>query len=94
MGSLKNMIAFLEDTAETLVSITEKLEKIQSHFNKNFNNVAKIRSDEIEFLQEEFFKDKNLFPDEVNKLFNEGLKSQADIFADRLKELKSKIMMK
>jgi len=90
MGSLKNMIDFLEDTSDTLKSISEKLEKIQSHFNKNFNNVAKIRSDEIEFLQEEFFKDKNLFPGEVDKLYKDALKSQDVIFSEKLNELKTK----
>lgn len=90
MGSLKSMISFLENTSGTLTSIAEKLEKIQSYFNSNFNNVAKIRSDEIEFLQNEFFRDKNLFPAEINRLYNDALKSQSDIFSRKLSELKSK----
>lgn len=90
MSSLKNMIAFLHDTSETLESINNKLEKIQSLFNKNFNNVVKVRSDEIKFLQEEFFNDKNRFPEEVDNLFKAALESQDKIFSKKLIELKSK----
>ncbi|MFA5519053.1 MAG: hypothetical protein WDA74_07360 [Spirochaetota bacterium] len=89
MSSLKDMIAFLNDTTETLESISNKLEKIQSLFNKNFNNVIKVRTDEIEFLQEEFFKNKSNFPVEVDNLFKDAINPQSKIFNEKLLKLKS-----
>lgn len=90
MSTLKNMIAFLNDTADTLENINSKLEKVQSHFNKNFNNVVNVRKDEIEFLQGEFFKDKSSFPKEVENLFQAAVESQGKVFTEKMKELKSK----
>lgn len=90
MSSLKDMITFINNTDETLENINNKLEKIQSLFNKNFNNVIKVRTDEITFLQEEFFKNKNNFPPEVDNLFKAAIKSQTKVFAKNLTELKSK----
>jgi uncharacterized coiled-coil protein SlyX len=76
MGTLKGMIEFLESSISTASDIDEKLNKIQEHFNSNFNNVVKVRTSEIEFLQDEFFKDPGKFPDQITEHYNKSLIEQ------------------
>lgn len=90
MSTLKNMIEFLEETAGSMDSINSKLEKIQAHFNSNFNNVVKVRSAEIEFLQDEYFKDQSQFPPEVTELYSISLETQKKLFQENLQDLKKK----
>ncbi|HPJ36351.1 MAG TPA: hypothetical protein PK358_16050 [Spirochaetota bacterium] len=90
MGSLKDMVHFLEDTLDSMESIQNKLEKLQEHFNKNFNNVIAVRNSEIEFLQKEFFMDQEKFPDEIRDLYKTGLKNQEKAFEENLSSLKKK----
>jgi DNA repair exonuclease SbcCD ATPase subunit len=98
MGSLKDMINFLYDTRHTMESILDKLDKLQEHFNRNYNNVIAVRNSEIEFLQKEFFARPESFPAEIRELYNKNLKTQEKIFSENLSaiikkrdELKSNI---
>lgn len=84
MGSLKDMINFLERTEGCIGSITEKLEKLQEHFNRNYNNVISVRNSEIEFLQKKFLSSPESFPSEIRELFNRNLKTQEKVFSENL----------
>jgi predicted nucleic acid-binding Zn-ribbon protein len=87
MGTLKSMVEFIETSISTASEIDEKLNKIQAHFNTNFNNVIKVRTAEIEFLQNEFFKDPDKFPREVRDLYKESLIEQGKKFKQNLSKL-------
>jgi len=87
MGTLKSMIEFLELSISTTEEIDRKLNKIQEHFNSNFNNIIKIRTSEIEFLQNEFFKDQEKFPAEIKTLYNKNLIEQGMKFRQSLAKL-------
>jgi len=76
MGSLKQMINFLDKNEKNILSIQDKLEKIQIYFNDNFKNVEKIRNDEIQFLQKEFFSNQSVYPTEIVKIYNKKVKLQ------------------
>ena len=80
MGTLKDMIDFLEDTHLVMQSIAGKLGKLQENFNRNYNNVISVRNAEIEFLQEEFFNAPESFPREIRELFDKNLEVQKNIF--------------
>ncbi|HNX23298.1 MAG TPA: hypothetical protein PKG60_04580 [Spirochaetota bacterium] len=87
MGTLNSMVEFLESAIVTVTDIDDKLSKIQEHFNSNFNNVIKVRTSEIEFLQNEYFKNPEKFPSEVKSLFNKNLYEQGKKFKLNLKKL-------
>jgi chromosome segregation ATPase len=98
MGSLKEMIGFLDDTRKIMESILDKLGKLQEHFNRNYNNVIAVRNSEIQFLQKEFFTRPESFPAEIRELYSRNLKTQEKIFSENLSaiikkrdELKSNI---
>ncbi|MFC1669165.1 hypothetical protein ACFL20_02155 [Spirochaetota bacterium] len=80
MGSLKDMIKFLEKTNDSLGKVEKNLDEIQEYFNNNFSNLNIIRNEEIEFLQDEFFNDYNKFPGEIQKLYKGEIKNQEDLF--------------
>lgn len=90
MGSLKEMVKFLEDTREIMESILDKLGKLQEHFNRNYNNVIAVRNSEIEFLQGEFFRHPDSFPPEITELYNTNLKRQEKSFDDNLSAIGKK----
>jgi len=87
MGSLAKMIDFLDDTGKEVTDIREKLEKVQEYFNDNFNNVTKIRTREITWLQENFFEDMSRFPESVQNSYKKNLPEAEKNFEDQLKKL-------
>jgi len=91
MGSLASMIDFLDDNSNSLKNISEKLGKIQQYFNENFNNVNRIRKEEIKFLQENFFKNRKNLPAEIEKFYEEMLPDQKKKFNSEFEDLKKKM---
>jgi len=94
MGTLKSLIDFIETSISTASEIDIRLNKIQEHFNVNFNNIVKVRTAEIEFLQNEFFKDQGKFPEEIKVIYKETLIEQGKKFKQnlaRLEEQKTKL---
>ena len=87
MGDLTGMLKFLKGTRKDLEDISGKLDKIQLYFNNNFSNVNQVRNVEIEFLQDEFFKDQSQFPKEVSGLFKKHTKKEESKFDKNLKKL-------
>ena len=87
MGNLKSMVEFLESAILTASVIDDKLNKIQEHFNINFNNVVNVRTSEIDFLQNEFFKDPAKFPSEIKDLYNKNVYEQRKKFNQNLTKL-------
>jgi len=87
MGTLNSMVEFLESSISTASAIDEKLNKIQEHFNANFNNVVKVRTSEIEFLQNEYFKTPEKFPSQIKELYNKSLYEQGKKFKQNLTKL-------
>jgi predicted nucleic acid-binding Zn-ribbon protein len=90
MGSLASMIEFLTNTSEELDDIKNKLDKIQEYFNNNFSNVNQIRIAEIEFLQNEFFENRESFPVEISKLYDDEYRKQEGIFNNNIEEMRKK----
>ena len=90
MGSLASMIEFLTNTSYELDAIKNKLDKIQEYFNNNFSNVNQIRILEIEFLQNEFFKNRESFPGEISKLYDDEYEKQEGIFNKNIEEMRKK----
>jgi len=90
MGTLADMVAFLDDTSAILDDIGRKVGKIQEYFNVNFNNVTAVRTDEISRLQENFFRDRNGFPPDISRLFEKEFPLQEKIFINELAALKTK----
>jgi predicted nucleic acid-binding Zn-ribbon protein len=87
MGTLNSMVEFLEASISTASVIDEKLNKIQEHFNSNFNNIVKVRTSEIEFLQTEYFKTPEKFPSQIKELYNKSLYEQGKKFKQNLTKL-------
>ena len=87
MGSLKDMLSFLEKTSKCLIEIDTKLDNIQRYFNDNFSNVNEIRRKELEFLQNAFFEDPSSFPSDVRTLYKKKLHDEEEAFERNLKEL-------
>jgi hypothetical protein len=90
MGSLNDLIKFVEDTTGSVTEIHSKVSKVQETFNSNFNNVVKVRNSELEFLQEKFFSDHSLFPSKMNELYNEALPVQKKSFTKNLSDLSAR----
>ena len=65
MGSLSQMLDFFDKNIDNLNEIIKKLDKVQNVFNSNFSNVNMVRNKEIDFLQKEFFKSPENFPDKI-----------------------------
>jgi len=87
MGSLSKMIDFLEDTGKDVTEIREKLEEFQKYFNDNFNNVTKVRTREITWLQDQFFEDITRFPDAVQHSYKQKLPEAEKSFEEQLVNL-------
>ncbi len=87
MGSLGKMIDFLEETEGEVKDIREKLEEIQEYFNGNFNNITKIRTREITWLQEAFFEEESEFPKELVQSYEKNLPSARESFEKQFKNL-------
>ncbi len=90
MGSLSQMIQFLNGTCKTLDEIIGKLDKLQEYFNNNYSNVRTVRNNEIEFLQDEFFSNTKSYPDEFLRDYEKNLKSQEDLYEKNLAKLCNK----
>jgi|GEM_PF-871975 len=90
MGSLADMISFMDSGLGTTKRIYEKLNEIENEYNSNFNNVIKIRNREIEFLQKEFFNNREDFPDEIGKYYDKAIPEQTKLFDKQLMELQAK----
>ncbi len=88
MGTLVSMIEFMDSGLGVTRKIYEKLNTIETEFNRNFNNVIETRNREIDFLQNCFFSDSSHFPGEIRKYYEEALPEQKKIFQARLAELK------
>lgn len=91
MGSLKEMLGFLTDTRDELKEIEKKLDGMQKYFNDNFSNAHRIRNDEIEFLQKEFFSKPSQFPDEIDALYQKSIKTEETSFEKNLKDLEKNL---
>jgi hypothetical protein len=87
MGTLADMIRFLNQTEKSLTSIIEKLDKLQEHFNNNYSRVNQVRDSETEFLQAEFFRQPDTFPGELRAVFEREMEEQARVFAENLRQL-------
>ena len=70
MGTLSELVRFLEKSEKAVDSIIEKLNEVQSVYNRNFNNVRTVRTSEIDFLQDEFFKNPARFPEAIPALYS------------------------
>ncbi len=91
MGTLADMVSFLSDTSKELETIKTKLNSIQKTFNRNYNNVEKIRNEEIKFLQNEYLQSTESFPQEFKLKYEKALKIQTDKFEDELESLIRKL---
>lgn len=87
MGTLADMVRFLNQTEKCLNSIIEKLEKLQEHFNNNYSRVNQVRENETEFLQAEFFRQPGQFAEELGAVFEAEVVAQAQVFDDSLRRL-------
>jgi len=87
MGTLADMIRFLNQTEKSLTSMIEKLEKLQEHFNNNYSRVKLVRETETEFLQSEFFRDPGHFAEELRGVFAAQVEEQTRIFDENLRHL-------
>ncbi len=89
MGTLKDMLNFLEETRVQIRVIHDRLDELQKYFNDNFINVNKIRNSEIKFLQKSFFEDSTQFPHEISDFYRKEISEQQKKYAANIQKLKS-----
>lgn len=87
MGTLNGMIEFLESSIITTEKIIDKLNTIQEHFNSSFSNIIKVRTSEMEFLENEFFSSPEKFPDGFEEIYHRNLSGQKKNFRESLLKL-------
>ena len=58
--------------------------------NANFNNVTKVRLEEITLIQDSFFKERTAFPPDISRLYEKELPLQEKLFNTELSGLSSK----
>jgi len=90
MGSLAEMIEFLDATERDLQFFYGKLEEIQLHFDGNVRNVIMIREDEVGFLQDAFLAEPAQFPEAFRQEFESQLQVQAALFDTQLDGLRAR----
>ena len=90
MGSLAEMIEFLEAADRDLGLFYGKLEEVQRHFDSNVNNVIAVREAEIGFLQDAFLAGPGQFPESFRREFDEQSRAQAVLFDAQLDGLRLK----
>lgn len=90
MGTLTDIILFIDNTSKTIISVIDKLENMQKYFSSQFSILTEEREKAILYLQNEFFKDESIFPLAIVNVYTDSLKKKKETFNENYDKLKDK----